>query len=282
MFQTDAGTYQRTSGFTENQMELMMEQTARFRPAMIVPPGPPPPPSPPSPPPPDCSACTASAEVTLRFDEYCEETSWRLAAASSSANRCEPQDGAGPGDCVDGALSARTVRGLCPGEEYTFTILDSYGDGMCCQYGEGSYELTVEGEVIKTGGSFGGSEATDFTVPGPPPPPPPPAGAWVLSGTGKKNSCAKECQSLGKTCNASKMDELDTGTKTRAAMAEVGVTCQKVKKGKGLAKKVGVPGYRVNRKGKNVCVPARSSLGNPLPTTCSKKLGNFRSLCWCE
>ena len=52
MFQTDAGTYQRTSGFTENQMELMMEQTARFRPAMIVPPGPPPPPSPPSPPPP--------------------------------------------------------------------------------------------------------------------------------------------------------------------------------------------------------------------------------------
>ena len=79
------------------------------------------------------------------------------------------------------------------------------------------------------------------------------------------------------------MDELDTPAKTKAALAELGVTCQVMKKnGKGFAKKVGVPGYRVNKKGKTVCAPARSSLANPLPTTCGKKMGNFKSLCWCE
>ena len=79
------------------------------------------------------------------------------------------------------------------------------------------------------------------------------------------------------------MDELDTGAKTSAVLADLGVTCQGMKKnGKGFGKKVGVPGYRVNKKGKTVCAPARSALANPLPTSCNKKVGNLKSLCWCE
>ena len=115
------------------------------------------------------------------------------------------------------------------------------------------------------------------------PGPPPPAGAWAFSGARKSASCDRACEALGLTCNASRMDELDTAAGTRAAMEEAGVACDLVKFRKGkISGKEGVPGYRVNRRGKNVCVPARSSLAEPLPTTCGKKLGNFRSLCWCE
>jgi len=36
---------------------------------------------------------------------------------------------------------------------YTFTITDTYGDGICCTYGNGFYKYTV-GEVEKEGGEF--------------------------------------------------------------------------------------------------------------------------------
>ena len=36
---------------------------------------------------------------------------------------------------------------------------------MCCAYGNGSYTLTTGANTIKTGGSFGFRESTDFCVP---------------------------------------------------------------------------------------------------------------------
>ena len=116
--------------------------------------------------------------------------------------------------------------------------------------------------------------------PPPPPSPPPPAagGAWVLSGRGKKGTCAKKCQKLGKTCNAGTMHGLDTGAKVSAAMAEVGVTCDTVNNKNRQRKKEGVPGVKMTKKG-NVCFPSR--VGNR--TTCDKKaINQFRTLCWCE
>ena len=233
---------------------------------------PPAPPPPPSPPPPDCSMCIATGIVKLLSDNYCDETSWQLMAAGQS-NLCLPEPAALlPGEaCPTGATTE--VTNLCPGEEYTFTIRDSYGDGMCCGYGQGSYELTVEGETIKTGGEFGGSEVTDFTVPDDGP-----DGAWVLSGRGKRNTCAKKCQKLGKTCNASTMHGLDTGATVSAAMAEGGVTCDTVNNKNRQRKQEGVPGVKMTKKG-NVCFPSR--VGNR--TTCDKKaINQFRTLCWCE
>jgi len=64
-----------------------------------------------------------------------------------------------------------------PAQEYEFTITDSYGDGVCCTYGEGFYKYTVDGTTVdKEGGEFGSSETTSFTVESststPPPIPP--------------------------------------------------------------------------------------------------------------
>jgi len=45
---------------------------------------------------------------------------------------------------------------------YTFTIYDSFGDGICCSNGQGSYEVTVDGSVVKSGGEFTFSETAQF------------------------------------------------------------------------------------------------------------------------
>ena len=37
---------------------------------------------------------------------------------------------------------------ICAGQEYCFDITDSYGDGICCYEGEGSYQLELEGAVV--------------------------------------------------------------------------------------------------------------------------------------
>jgi hypothetical protein len=42
---------------------------------------------------------------------------------------------------------------------YVFTIYDSYGDGICCSYGYGYYNVYYNGVLVGTGGEFGYSES---------------------------------------------------------------------------------------------------------------------------
>ena len=70
----------------------------------------------------------------------------------------------------------QTVPLQNPGS-YTFTMRDAYGDGMCCDYGDGMWMLSVgDGIYFATGGTFIMSESVSFDVPiiSPPPSPPPP------------------------------------------------------------------------------------------------------------
>ena len=46
----------------------------------------------------------------------------------------------------------------------TFTIYDSYGDGICCSYGIGSYDVDVCGSTVASGGNFNFQESTSFNV----------------------------------------------------------------------------------------------------------------------
>ncbi len=48
--------------------------------------------------------------------------------------------------------------------DYTFIINDSYGDGICCGFGNGSYSLDSGSDNIVSGGAFGSSESTSFCV----------------------------------------------------------------------------------------------------------------------
>jgi len=58
------------------------------------------------------------------------------------------------------------LQELClPAGSYEFIISDVYQDGMCCDWGEGSYTVTSGQNVIADGGAFGASESTPFTLP---------------------------------------------------------------------------------------------------------------------
>merc|ERR1719232_2586566 len=62
---------------------------------------------------------------------------------------------------------------------YKFTITDSYGDGICCNYGNGGYSVKVNDVELASGGNFGSEEQKTFDVvpnsdaPVAPPTPPP-------------------------------------------------------------------------------------------------------------
>ncbi|MEX2482997.1 MAG: T9SS type A sorting domain-containing protein [Brumimicrobium sp.] len=47
---------------------------------------------------------------------------------------------------------------------YDFVIYDEFGDGICCDYGTGLYELSDLDGLIVNGGQFGSSETTNFCI----------------------------------------------------------------------------------------------------------------------
>ena len=55
---------------------------------------------------------------------------------------------------------------LNTGSCYTLNFYDSYGDGICCAYGNGSYALTnnSNGSTLASGGSFGSIDSSNFCV----------------------------------------------------------------------------------------------------------------------
>jgi hypothetical protein len=112
---------------------------------------------------PDCPPCQSACienEVTLTLvlDNYPEETSWVVTDASGSTVASGGTYGSQP----DGST---VMTDLClPDGCYDFTIYDSYGDGICCTYGNGSYSLVFQGSLLASGGSFGSSETTSFCL----------------------------------------------------------------------------------------------------------------------
>jgi len=95
--------------------------------------------------------------LTLTLDNYPTETSWTISSGGSIVD-------SGSGYSTVGATLTKNIN-LNTGN-YTFTIYDSYGDGICCGYGSGSYTLRSGGTVIASGGNFTSSEASDFCVQG--------------------------------------------------------------------------------------------------------------------
>ena len=105
----------------------------------------------------NCNSGDVTLSITL--DNYPEETGWTLKNASGTTIDSASYSTANP----DGSTVTRTFTGLVAGE-YTFTITDTFGDGICCSYGNGSYTLTGSLGTIVSGGSFGSSEATVFCI----------------------------------------------------------------------------------------------------------------------
>lgn len=106
----------------------------------------------------------------LNTDDYGSETTWEFV-----------QNGGGvvaSGGPYDDFENIQIVEDICvaTGECYTFTIYDSFDDGICCytgtqnpSYQDGSYSIgDANGISIYTGSEFGTQETVNFCVPSSP------------------------------------------------------------------------------------------------------------------
>mmetsp|Transcript_29914 Transcript_29914/g.36424 ORF Transcript_29914/g.36424 Transcript_29914/m.36424 type:complete len:672 (+) Transcript_29914:173-2188(+) len=107
-------------------------------------------PTPPSPSPPSYKN---NFRLKLRTDNYGHETTWFI----KNSNKDIVLQG-GPYD----DNRSYTERGSLPVGSYIFRIKDD--DGICCDYGDGMYDMYVNGVKIHSGGSFEKKEIVEFDV----------------------------------------------------------------------------------------------------------------------
>lgn len=101
---------------------------------------------------------TTTVNLTLNTDNYGGETTWVFTDESGTVI-----DQGGPYNNNITVNESITVNpDLC----YSFTIFDSYGDGICCGFGNGNYTLTTDdGTMIFDGaGDFGSQEITNMSI----------------------------------------------------------------------------------------------------------------------
>ncbi|MEY3100051.1 MAG: hypothetical protein RIS63_950 [Bacteroidota bacterium] len=102
--------------------------------------------------------------VNISTDYYASETSWSI---KSSTGATVAQGGGNWNDMTTGqagfTVQAPQLVTLNPSQCYTFEIYDSYGDGICCAYGDGAYSLVdANGTTIASGGEFGDIDSRAF------------------------------------------------------------------------------------------------------------------------
>jgi len=110
----------------------------------------------PAPVPPAPQGCQGSeTTITINTDNYGSETSWQLRTSA----------GLTLGGGSNYASNQSFTEEFCLEDgDYTFAIADSFGDGICCRWGNGSYVIEVNGQELATGGEFASNETRNFSV----------------------------------------------------------------------------------------------------------------------
>lgn len=98
--------------------------------------------------------------LTLTVDDYGPETTWELKDDAGTAVAS-----GGPYEKGIAGTVFRDTFCLVDGC-YSFKIMDEYEDGICCEFGDGSYSLKdQDGNTLASGGEFSAEEQTNFCVP---------------------------------------------------------------------------------------------------------------------
>lgn len=99
---------------------------------------------------------TPSYTVEITTDDYGFETSWEIVDQGSGAVVASGNSYANN--------TSYSIPVCIPNGCYDFIIYDSFGDGICCTYGSGSYQvLDFSGVPVASGASFAFSETTDIS-----------------------------------------------------------------------------------------------------------------------
>merc|ERR1711971_1354042 len=105
---------------------------------------------------PECASCgKTKVDVEITIDNYGDETAYDIKDASGN----KVMQGSGwPANSVNSFWQCFSSG------SYTFKITDSYGDGICCSYGNGGYSVKVDDQEVASGGQFGSEEQKTFNV----------------------------------------------------------------------------------------------------------------------
>ncbi len=100
---------------------------------------------------------TSVVEISITTDEFGDETTWTLTKSGGVLVAS-----GGPYANEETFSQQITVES---NECYEFTIFDSFGDGICCENGNGSYSITTSnGQTIASGGTFISTEKAKFRI----------------------------------------------------------------------------------------------------------------------
>ena len=100
--------------------------------------------------------------IAIKTDWYAYETTWTLddGQGNNIASHTNTY-----GSYQNNTWYRDTIYCATIGNCYSFTINDSYGDGICCAYGSGEYSITHEdGTIFAQGGDFDYSETSHFCI----------------------------------------------------------------------------------------------------------------------
>ncbi|MFK7774362.1 MAG: S8 family serine peptidase [Saprospiraceae bacterium] len=101
--------------------------------------------------------CHVDITVNVLTDDYPGETSWSIFDDMGN----EIVTGGGYSQQATNYSTVACVPFGC----MDFVIYDSYGDGICCGFGQGSYQVVgPAGQTLASGGQFGFSESTNFCL----------------------------------------------------------------------------------------------------------------------
>jgi hypothetical protein len=106
----------------------------------------------------DSYASTTEVRLTIVPDDYGSETTWSFNDENGVVASGGPYTN-------NNSTPIDEVFAVVPDMCYTFTINDSYGDGICCAYGVGSYNLRTDDDtIIFSGGEFATTESTQIST----------------------------------------------------------------------------------------------------------------------
>ena len=103
-----------------------------------------------------CTYPCSDVTVTILTDNYPGETTWTVTDGSGTTVMS--------GGPYSTTATTYTETACLEVGCYTLNVFDSFGDGICCAYGVGSYTVNVDGTDVVTGGEFGTSITESFCV----------------------------------------------------------------------------------------------------------------------
>jgi hypothetical protein len=110
------------------------------------------------------SAFTVEVQVQVHYDDFPEETGWTLRDSTGTVISRQPS-----GSFTTQNSTVTNTTSVALGT-YTFEMTDTEGDGICCEYGSGSFSIVVHGEtVVSNNGQFNIIVQETFEVQAPTP-----------------------------------------------------------------------------------------------------------------